>query len=470
MKVKARYMWLPAVSVLAIGVLLVLTMGKVGHKVSSHNDFYNVVMQDGADPWVYKHTDGFYYFTKTTGGNVTLWKSAQLTTIDAGQVKVISTGGSSIWAPELHYLNGAWYIYYAMDDGDNVNHRMHVMESTAADPLEGTWQYKGQITDPSDKWAIDGTVLQAGEELYFIWSGWEGDVNVRQNLYIAHMSNPWSIDSERVEIARPTYSWETNHSPNVNEGPQVIIQGNIISLVYSASGSWTDDYCLGLITADISADLLNPASWNKRSQPVFSSGNGLYGPGHHSFAKSPDGREDWIMYHVAKYSGAGWNREVRMQPFSWNADNTPALGIPADPNLPVTLPSGEAAHQRYEGEEAAFGGAAYASSSQNSSGGMKAGHIDTPESYVEFSVKAEEAGQYILLARTANGTAGGGWSHLLLSVNSYAPSHFNITNKGWENWGLSTARIQLNAGTNTLRFAKGDGYGEIDFIDIKPAD
>jgi GH43 family beta-xylosidase len=452
----------------ALSVLLILPMGKVTLAVSDHNDFYNVVMQDGADPWVYKHTDGFYYFTKTTGGNVTLWKSAQLTTIDAAPTKVVNTGGSGIWAPELHYINGAWYIYYAMDDGDNVNHRMHVMENTAADPMQGTWQYKGQITDSSNMWAIDGTVLQVNGELYFIWSGWEENVNVRQNLYIAHMSNPWTIDSERVEISRPTYSWETNHSPYVNEGPQVIINGEVISLVYSASGSWTNDYCLGLITADISSNLLNPASWHKRNQPIFFSGNGLYGPGHHSFTKSPDGQEDWIMYHVAKYNNAGWNREVRMQQFSWNADHTPNLGIPVDPNLPIALPSGETMHTRYEAEKGAFGGIAYASSSPKGSGGLKAGHIDTPDSYVGFSVDAAAAGEYILLARTANGTAGGNWSDFQLSVNAGPSSPFYITNKGWENWGLSTARIQLKAGMNKLRFTKGDGYGEIDFIDIKP--
>ncbi|MEK4057798.1 family 43 glycosylhydrolase [Paenibacillus sp. FSL F4-0087] len=454
---------------LALCAFLIFPMGQTTHAATVQNNFYNVVMQDGADPWVYKHTDGFYYFTKTTGGNVTIWKSAQLTTVDAAPTTVVNTGCCGIWAPELHYINGAWYIYYAKDDGDNVNHRMYVMENTSADPTQGTWQYKGQITDPTNKWAIDGTVLQVNGQLYFIWSGWEGDTNVRQNLYIAHMSNPWTIDSNRVEIARPTYAWETNHSPNVNEGPQVIIRNGVISLVYSASGSWTNDYCLGLITANASSNLLNPASWNKRSQPIFQSGNGLYGPGHHSFTKSPDGTEDWIMYHTAKSNNSGWNREIRLQKFTWNADNTPNLGAPVNPNAPIALPSGEKSIVRYEGEEGTFGGIAYASQSPSGSGGMKAGHIDTADSYVEFNVNATAAGQYILLARTANGTAGGNWSSLLLSVNGGTASPFYITNKGWENWGLSTARVQLKAGVNKIRFSKGEGYGELDFFDIKPA-
>ncbi|GGH10775.1 family 43 glycosylhydrolase [Paenibacillus segetis] len=451
----------------AICLFLISPIGCAKNEAASQEDFYNVIMQDGADPWVYKHTDGIYYFTKTTGGDVTIWKSAQLTTIDAAPRKVITTGGHNIWAPELHYINGAWYIYYAMDDGDNVNHRMYVMENTSADPTQGVWKQKGQITDSTNKWAIDGTVLQVQDQLYFIWSGWEGDVDVQQNLYIAHMSDPWTIDSERVEISRPTHSWEVNHSPYINEGPQVIVRNGVINLVYSASGSWTNDYCLGLITADVSSDLMDPASWSKRDQPIFSSENGLYGPGHHSFTTSVDGTEDWIFYHVAKFNNSGWNREVRAQKFTWNADDTPNLGVPANPNLPISLPSGETAHIRYEGENGTFGGGAGVIPSSTGSGGSKVGQFDMPDSYGEYSVKVASAGEYILLVRAANGTEGGEGAYLQLSINTGTPSRLYITNKGWENWGLSTARIQLEAGMNKIRFTKDVGDVELDFFDIK---
>jgi GH43 family beta-xylosidase len=293
---------------LALLLLLLLILPGAANASTQSGNFYNVVFQDGADPWIYKHTDGFYYFTKTTGGDVTIWKSSSLTGVDAGTKKVIFTGCCNVWAPEIHYINNAWYIYYAKDDGNNDNHRMYVMENTSADPMTGTWVNKGQITDSTNRWAIDGTVLQVNNNLYFIWSGWEGTTNVQQKLYIAHMSNPWTIDSARVEIASPTYSWETNTSPSVNEGPQIIVRNGVISLVYSASGSWTDGYCLGLITANTSSNLLQASSWSKRNQPIFKSGNGLYGPGHHSFTKSPDGTEDWIVYHPALWGGRGGKR------------------------------------------------------------------------------------------------------------------------------------------------------------------
>ena len=302
---------------------------------------YSLIVNDGADPWVYKHTDGYYYFTRTTGVDVTLWRSQQLTQLSSAPSRVIPVEGRNIWAPELHYIADAWYIYYAMDDGDNANHRMYVLENRSADPMEGEWEFKGQITDATNKWAIDGTVLQLNSQLYFIWSGWKGDVDVQQNLYIARMSNPWTIESERVEIARPMYAWECNHTPYVNEGPQVLVRNGLIHVVFSASGSWTDDYCLGRITARTEEDMLDPASWSKHSEPIFSAANGLYGPGHCSFTTSPDDTEDWIVYHVAKHAGAGWNREIRMQHFTWNEDDTPELGQPVAATEFINKPSGE---------------------------------------------------------------------------------------------------------------------------------
>ncbi len=436
--------------------------------------FYNVLMQDGADPWVYRHTDGYYYFTKTTGGDVTLWRSRTLTGVDAGERKTIwfppASGPASkgLWAPEIHYLDGKWYVYYAADDGNNANHRMYVLENASADPFQGTWTNKGQITDSTNRWAIDGTVLVVGSEKYFLWSGWEGTVNDKQHLYIARMSSPWTLSSARVRISTPTYTWETNTSPQVNEGPQVIVRNGVISLVYSASGSWTDNYCLGLITARVGTDLLNPASWTKRSTPLFRSGNGLYGPGHHAFTKSMDGTEDWIVYHTARWQGAGWTRNIRAQRFTWNADNTPNLGVPAAPNQPIPLPSGEPSRSHYEAERAAFANGPRVVAETTAAEGSKLSYIDTTQSYVQFTVSVPRAGEYIVAARTGNGTSGGPWAVHTLSVNGGPGTDFFIAYSGWNRWGNATARVQLLVGNNTLRFTKKEHYAEFDSIDVFP--
>ena len=78
-----------------------------------------------------------------------------------------------VWAPELHFLNGNWYVYFAADDGNNANHRLYVAEANTADP-QGAYTSKGKLYDASnDRWAIDGTVLQMADgSLYCIWSQW----------------------------------------------------------------------------------------------------------------------------------------------------------------------------------------------------------------------------------------------------------------------------------------------------------
>lgn len=230
-----------------------------------------------------------------------------------------------IWSPELQYIEGKWYIYFALYNGKNGNEQMYVLESTSTDPQE-EYILKGKIEIPTDRWAIDGSVLiTPDDEKYFIWSGWEGHTNTSQNIYIARMSNPYTIVSDRVCISKPQYEWEKQGYPYVNEGPQALIHQGRIFIIYSASGSWTDDYCLGQLTY-IGGDLLNAASWRKEPKPVFSKTATMFGPGHASFVKSGD--QEYIIYHAARSSHAGWARQIRAKPFTWNEDGSPNFGEP----------------------------------------------------------------------------------------------------------------------------------------------
>ena len=308
--------------------------------------FTNPIMHTGADPWVVLH-ENKYYYTHTTGKNIQLWESTTLSGISEGKHKVIWTPPSNgpysknIWAPEIHFMQEKWYIYFAADDGNNENHRMYVLESKTSDPM-GEYLFKGKITDKTDKWAIDGTVLQVNEQdLYFIWSGWEGDQNVFQSIYIAKMSEPLTISSERVEISRPEYDWEKIGKPHVNEGPQILFKDDKVFIIFSASGSWTNDYCLGMLSANINSDLLKPTSWKKHPTPMFFRAEDVFGPGHASFVKSPNEEEDWIVYHAAKEKDSGWDRNIRMQAFTWDKEGMPFFGSPISPSVKLRVPAGE---------------------------------------------------------------------------------------------------------------------------------
>lgn len=324
-------------------------------------DFKNPLLPSGADPWVIYHS-GFYYYMNTTGRNLTIWKTRDITDMREAEKKVVwvppLTGPYSrdIWAPELHYLRGAWYIYFAADAGGNETHRLWVLANPGPDPLTGTWTMKGQITDATNKWAIDPSVVENNKKLYMVWSGWEGDVNGVQHIYLAELSNPWTVKGKRLLISTPQYPWEKvgdNTKPgivdplphiDVNEGPEFLQHGGNIFVIYSASGCWTDYYELGMLTASADSDLMKTKSWTKSDHPVFwqSPAASVYAPGHNAFFKSPDGTQDWILYHAnaASGEGCGGMRSPRAQPFTWNPDGTPNFGRPIPTSRPIPKPSG----------------------------------------------------------------------------------------------------------------------------------
>lgn len=340
----------PAKETIAIRVLGRFVFGIIVLLVIAENSLaatFTNPLGAGSDPWVV-FFDGYYYYSGSDGGNkVVITKAEKLQDISSASKITVWTApedtvySRQLWAPELHYLRGKWYIYVAADDGVNANHRMYVLEGSTQNPQD-PFVLKGKISAPTDRWAIDGTVFSFNDdELYLVWSGWDDVRNVAQNLYIASMSDPWTISSERVLIAAPTYSWEKRvgeGGPLINEGPTVLKRGTELFIIYSASGSWTDDYCLGQLRYQ-GGSFLNKASWEKKATPVFSKTEFVFGPGHASFVTSPDGTQDWIVYHAAKYSGSGWNRNIRIQPFTWHSDGSPNFGVPVNEGVPLEEPA-----------------------------------------------------------------------------------------------------------------------------------
>ena len=313
--------------------------------------FSNPILPSGADPYSTFHK-GFYYYVNSSGTGLVLRKTKNLADLASAERKAIweapenTLYSQEVWAPEIHLINGSWYIYFAADDGKNENHRMYAVQNTSEDPFAGNWEFKGKIAAPSDKWAIDGNVFDVDGQLYMIWSGWEGDVNGQQDIYIAKMKDPLTIEGERIKISSPTLAWEKKYVDGpkvfVNEGPQFLEHDGALFIVYSASGCWTDFYSLGLLRLK-GNDLLKARNWAKNQDPIFTQSpeNGVYAPGHNSFFKSPDGTQDWILYHANANpgDGCGGKRSPRMQQIHWNADGTPALGTPVATDEVLKIPS-----------------------------------------------------------------------------------------------------------------------------------
>lgn len=319
----------------------------------------------GADPWVIRR-DGWYYSVQSRDGGIYVYKSSKLTELKRNGVRVWSapdTGWNqaSVWAPELHFLDGRWYIYYAAGrpgppDAPFIHQRSGVLESVGDDP-QGAYADRGMlytgndvVADTGNVWAIDLTVERLNGQLYAVWSGWERNTTIArtpQHLYIARMSNPHTISSNRVKISSPTESWERRVDPvdglDLQEGPEFLRNGAHVFIIYSTRESWLKDYRLGqLRLKEPNADPMSPESYVK-SGPVFMPTETVHGVGHGSFTVSPDGTENWHIYHAKVDTRPGWERVIRMQKFTWNPDGSPDFGVPVPSGQPLPVPSGECA-------------------------------------------------------------------------------------------------------------------------------
>lgn len=300
-------------------------------------------LNPGPDPWMRYH-EGNYYLTTTQGNCLRMWKAPTLAGLKtAGGVEVWRddnpTRSHGIWAPEFHFITNRWYLYYTAMAASRVDttHRMHVLESEGTDPL-GPYHYKGRLFDPAnDFYAIDGSVFQhpGDGRWYFLWAAHPG-----HRIRIARMSNPWTLEGSSVQLEASGFGCE-----EVREGPVVLHRNGRLFLTYSACDTGKPDYKLGMLIASENADVMVPGSWMQHPQPIFERNDaaGVFGPGHHGFFRSPDGTEDWIVYHAkttSRYTYAG--RTTRAQKFTWNPDGTPNLGKPLPLETVLQEPSGTA--------------------------------------------------------------------------------------------------------------------------------
>lgn len=302
----------------------------------------NPVLPVGADPWM--TCDGKkWYFISTHSQHMNdcleLICADNPAEIRNGERKIVWTppesgpGSVQLWAPELHLIDGKWLIYYAASDGTgDTGRRMHVVVCSGPDPMQDEWTYLGMLN--TEHAGLDGTVLQQDEEKYFIYAGYGDFPEHGSALYIAKMKDLCTLEGEEVCLTWPELSWERQGGMPINEGPSVLKHGDHIFVIYSASTTWSEDYCLGMLTVEKTADLMNAANWIKSSKPVFTKSpeNHVMAPGHNCFVRYKD--TDLIVYHAIDGPGGQGDldltqRTPRIQKINWKENGTPDFGVPA---------------------------------------------------------------------------------------------------------------------------------------------
>lgn len=296
---------------------------------------------DAPDPWVTRH-GGSYYLTATVApraDRLVIWRSPTLEGFGAPGVEraVVwrapraGLRSRSLWAPELHRLDGRWYLHHCASDEVDANHRQYVLEADSDDPL-GAWSDRGRVDPELERYAIDGTVFELPDgSRWFAWTTGQ--------LWLAPMASPTRVRTggPRAPIAAPTLPWEGGWL----EAPQALVRGGRVFLAYSAGHSATPDYSVGLLELT-GRDPLDRRSWTKSDRPLLEpdAGAHVWTTGHCSFTTSPDGTEDWIVYHGKDSPEPGFGgRTARAQRLFWSADGYPSVGrpIPTGTAVPGTI-------------------------------------------------------------------------------------------------------------------------------------
>jgi len=327
-----------------VSAALILCLGGTAH-AAGKGTFSNPLLPSGPDPWIVR--DGAtYYYMATRGDRLTIRRTNDLTRLsDAQEITVWRPPASgpnaqSIWAPELHRIDGKWYLYYtaaASGHDDDAHRGIFVLENSGVDPTQGEWVDRGQLKTAHT--GIDGTTFVHEGKRYFVYSPYVGPDSV---LSISAMANPWTLSGKETIIARPDQAWERQGGRQILEGPEYLAgpKGDLF-LTYSGSACWSDDYAIGLLHAAPGSDPLDAASWTKSPAPVLKKDatTSVYAPGHNGFFEAADGTT-WIVYHAnpGPDMKCTAKRSPRMQPVKWNAQGQPVFDRPAGKGVVLKAP------------------------------------------------------------------------------------------------------------------------------------
>lgn len=321
-----------------IFTLAVMAVANMYQGYSQSVKFDNPIAEQRADPWVYKADSGEYYLIATVPDydRIVIRKAKSINGLKDAKDKEVwqrhdkGVMANHIWAPELHRIDGKWYIYFAAGESENKwNIRIYVLSNPSADPMQGKWTEEGRLKTKIDSFSLDATTFEHNGKRYLIWAQNVRGGNHGTALVLSEMKNPTTLTGPELVITEPDFSWE-KVKYNVNEGPAVIKKNGKIFVSYSASAT-NHNYCMGLLWIDEKADLMDIRNWSKAPAPVFSTNEELkrFGPGHNSFTTSEDGKTTIMIYHARNYKEiegdelSDKNRATRARVVEWTESGFP---------------------------------------------------------------------------------------------------------------------------------------------------
>lgn len=284
-----------------------------------HPDNFNGLLGIG-DPTVLFYAGKYYLYPTGDNHGYDVYISDDLVTWRKGN-RIFRSEEPGVWAPDVFFdeTGHKFYLYYT------VNGRIG---AAVSDRPDGMFNDLGTLIEN----AIDAHMFRDDDGSYYLYyveyPGFRINVQPMASL-LEKKGNPVTI----IEAADP---WERKQAA-ITEAPWMLKHQSVYYLLYSASGADSQDYAIGYATA---GSPTGPFA-KYRGNPIAKKGGNIFGPGHCSVTKTPDGQL-WMIYHQQKDGSRGWNRIICIDPLWFDEKNIlrvkPTRGTPRPvPGRPQNL-------------------------------------------------------------------------------------------------------------------------------------
>lgn len=313
-----------------------------------------------ADPSIV-YADGYYYYTytKTYNGKAALYMAKAANLCDIGKVEpqliwshALSGEASemtALWAPQLYFLDGRWYIYAAVqtskDAATGADNRLpYVWVGQADDPM-GEYKLFGCMdnVDTDAYTYLSPRIIEHGGKYYMFCSGFysksDTDPHI-QRMRVCELETPTKMKSKQIVISSPKYAYEAG----IMEGPYPFYAPDgTLYMIFAAGHTRGDEYCTGIMRFNGSEtdSLLDASKWEKFSEPLqfVDYASGVYSPGAMVVTTSPDGSKYYGVYHAKEYHYSAYTmRRMYMQEITFDTNGFPTMEAPQSVDTVFTVP------------------------------------------------------------------------------------------------------------------------------------
>lgn len=306
--------------------------------------FDNPVWGEGlADPFCWYH-DGMYYAIGTGRGRAGAERKAgrQVPMVKSRDLQhwqyvglVLEPApeerGGNFWAPEVAYSDGTFYLYYHCD-GNGKGFRIRV--ATSKNP-EGPYRDTGTpLTDVAKTpFAIDSTAFRDDDGQWYLFYATDfldfNETTFRGTALVAdRLAGMTQLEGHPQVVMRAHWPWQVYQRNRTMygkvadwytlEGPAVRKHNGKYYCFYSGGNYQNDSYGVDYLVADRVTGPWREVGRERGPQIVRSVPGKVIGPGHNSVVSSPDGTQDYIVYHA-------WDKGMKarlmcVDPIVWTQD------------------------------------------------------------------------------------------------------------------------------------------------------